>query len=163
MGTNPTQRGPTAETVSANVARLRSDANLGLRALAKRMGDAGRPLTHSAVDQIEKGARRVDVDDLMALAVALDVSPVTLLMPVTKDASNAVDATGQSDALAASALWDWLTAAGPLPGGHAMTFLAKALPHWLTAGMPNWLSEAMTRNFKPTNMFRAQGDHDGNH
>jgi len=41
----------------------------------------GRPLGHSAVDQIEKGTRRVDVDDLMALAAALGVSPITLLMP----------------------------------------------------------------------------------
>ena len=75
MGTNAVQRGATAETVSANVKRLRLEQNLGLRGLAKKLGEVGRPLTHSAVDQIEKGTRRVDVDDLMALAAALDVFP----------------------------------------------------------------------------------------
>ena len=81
MGTNAVQHGPTAATVAANVKRLREQQNLGLRALAQRLADVGRPLTHTALDKIERGTRRVDVDDLMALAAALDVSPATLLMP----------------------------------------------------------------------------------
>src|ERR1700736_1212444 len=86
MGTNAVQRDATAETVSANVKRLRLEQNLGLRGLSKRLGEVGRPLGHSAVDQIEKGTRRVDVDDLMALALAFNVSPATLLMPKTSRA-----------------------------------------------------------------------------
>lgn len=54
-------------------------------ASSTKLGEVGRRLTHSAVDQIEKGTRRVDVDDLMALAAALDVSPATLLMPVGEE------------------------------------------------------------------------------
>ena len=60
--------------------------------LAKKLGDVGRRLGHSAVDQIEKGARRVDVDDLMALAEALNVSPITLLMPQTTKGGEPVKA-----------------------------------------------------------------------
>jgi predicted nucleic acid-binding protein len=92
MGTNAVRHDATAETVSANVKRLRLDQNLGLRGLAKKLKEVNRPLTHSAIDQIEKGARRVDVDDLMALAVALEVSPATLLTPMGGD-DELVDAT----------------------------------------------------------------------
>lgn len=35
----------------------------------------------SGISKIENGERKVDVDDLVALAVALDVSPVALLLP----------------------------------------------------------------------------------
>ena len=41
--------------------------------LSERTGEAGRTLSASALNSIETGKRRVDVDDLMALAAALDV------------------------------------------------------------------------------------------
>src|SRR5690348_9018550 len=94
MGANSVQRGATAQTVSANVQRLRGERNLTLRGLSRLLGAVGRPLTHSAVDQIEKGTRRVDVDDLMALAAALDVSPATLLMAPAATPEKRVKATG---------------------------------------------------------------------
>src|SRR5437868_3273740 len=107
MGTNAVQRDVTAETVSANVSRLRADRNLGLRGLSKKLGEVGRPLGHSAVDQIEKGTRRVDVDDLVALAVALEVSPETLLMPYAENADDEVQITGWGP-MAASEAWRWM-------------------------------------------------------
>jgi len=126
MGTHAVQRGATAETVSANVKRLRTSKNLGLRGLAKKLGEVGRPLGHGAVDQIEKGTRRVDVDDLLALAVALDVVPSALLMPEpTKEEwdtfTNAeklldtwtAETTGNPEGVAARDLWRWLKAEGP--------------------------------------------------
>ena len=112
-------------TVSANVKSLREQANLSLRGLAKRLAAAERPLTHSAVDQIEKGERRVDVDDLMALAAALDVTVQTLLMPeipsvpgISKLAyrpewDTPVKVTGLPESIDAHTLWMWLTAQAP--------------------------------------------------
>jgi transcriptional regulator with XRE-family HTH domain len=134
MGTNAVQRGATAQTVSENVARLREKRNLGLRGLAKKLGDAGRPLTHSAVDQIEKGKRRVDVDDLVALAVALDVSPATLLMPANTDMFTAIVATGVNGTVSAKRLWNWLNASYALRG-DVMAFFADALPSWERADL----------------------------
>lgn len=128
MGTNAVRRGTTADTVSANVKRLRNDANLGLRGLAKKLGDIGRPLTHSAIDQIEKGDRRVDVDDLMALAVALDVSPITLLMPAGVESDTAVTASGTGE-VSAETLWNWCNASYPLRG-PVLAFYGRALPAW---------------------------------
>lgn len=49
-----------------------------LRDLSERLAET-RPMGHSTLSEIENGARRVDVDDLVALATALDVTPYQLL------------------------------------------------------------------------------------
>ena len=138
MGTHAVQRDATAETVSANVKRLRTKQNLGLRGLSKKLGEVGRPLGHSAVDQIEKGTRRVDVDDLMALALALDVSPITLLlpgMPGADDPSAMVAVTGVESRVEAMKLWNWLKAYYPLTAMPPLAFMVNAMPQW---DLPQW-------------------------
>ena len=136
MGTNAVQKDATARAVSANVQRLRKAQNLGLRALARKLEDVGRPMLHSAVDQIERGTRRVDVDDLVALAAALQVSPATLLMP-----ESALDASfGQSRVLVewadkaepvpADWLWGWITAQHALDPENQLAFAGRALPRF---------------------------------
>ncbi len=167
MGTNAVQRDATAETVSANVRRLRTDQNLGLRGLAKKLGEVGRALGHSAVDQIEKGTRRVDVDDLMALAAALKVSPITLLLPNTDDPDAAVSSTGAVDKLTADQLLDWLQAKNPLPGDDRfpMVFQVAALPGWKIAEMMeegqkhqrNWLP-ARRAQLREQKQMETDGD-----
>ena len=102
-------RGPTGETVRTNVKRLREARNLSLRGLAQLTADFGYPLGHSAINQIEKGARRVDVDDLFILAVALDVSPITLLMPRADRPDEQVTVTGLGE-FDARSVWDFLIA-----------------------------------------------------
>jgi transcriptional regulator with XRE-family HTH domain len=68
--------------VRANLQRLREAQNLGFTKLARILDEEiGRPIPELGLRRIESGDRRVDVDDLMALAAALDVSPATLLMP----------------------------------------------------------------------------------
>src|SRR5690606_19823410 len=52
---------------------------LSQRALADRLAEHGRPMQVSGVSKIEAGERRVDVDDLVALARALEVTPAHLL------------------------------------------------------------------------------------
>lgn len=131
MGTNAVQRDATAETVSANVKRLRIGQNLGLRGLATKLGEVGRPLGHSAVDQIEKGKRRVDVDDLLALAAALGVSPATLLMPDAKTGQDAVSVTGHPDPVSAARAWSWFAHARPISEEVSLVnFIANAWPSW---------------------------------
>jgi transcriptional regulator with XRE-family HTH domain len=133
MGTNPVQRDATAETVSANVKRLRTEQNLGLRGLSNKLGEVGRPLGHSAVDQIEKGTRRVDVDDLLALAAALGVSPITLLTPgMPGDSGQMVAVPGEDVPIPAARLWLWLKAEAPLPGYKRphRRFFVDSRPEW---------------------------------
>lgn len=56
-----------------------------LNQLAEKLADLEHPISTSALSQIAKCARRVDIDDLMALAAALDVSPADLLTPVAEE------------------------------------------------------------------------------
>lgn len=79
MATRRVGIGPTGETVRANVAAMRKRRGLVLRDLAEKMTEIGHPMAHNTINEIERGARRVDVDDLVALAAALDVSVLELL------------------------------------------------------------------------------------
>ncbi|MGV0578105.1 helix-turn-helix transcriptional regulator [Mycolicibacterium elephantis] len=119
----------TARHRCVNVKRLRESLNLGLRALSSRLADTGRPLTHTALDKIERGTRRVDVDDLMALAVALEVSPATLLMPevTTPEWDDAdVESTGLPKGTTAELLWGLLTAQ-VYPTKHAASWVKSPM------------------------------------
>lgn len=113
MAKTPKQRGPSAERVAANVRELRKARGLDLAGLAQRMSAVGQPIGLTGISKLETGERRVDVDDLVALAVALDVSPVRLLLPPTADETK-VDVTPDAEATARTA-WLWATGEKPLP------------------------------------------------
>lgn len=143
MGTNSVRRDETGEAVSANVKRLRKERNLGLRGLATKLVEVGHPLGHGAVDQIERGTRRVGVDDLVALAKALGVSPITLLIPGKTDPEDPTKFVGWGDNpgemvalvgedISVQRLWLWLRADMPLPsyGDSRRKFFVDARPEW---------------------------------
>src|SRR5690606_6822138 len=71
--------GPVGETVRANIRRHRAVQGMTLRDLAARLTEAGHPMAHGTVSEVERGARRIDVDDLAAFATALGVSANDLL------------------------------------------------------------------------------------
>lgn len=122
----------TGKTVSANVRRLREASNLGYAQLARRVKAAGRGIPELGLRRIEEGQRRVDTDDLMALAVALDVSPITLLMPPITDVDDAVDTVVGT--VIAHQLWRWLAAETPLTGdspSEVFGFISRSVPTWL--------------------------------
>ena len=77
--------GPTGEHVAQTVGKFREARNLGYAALSRRLAALGRKIPPLALRRIEAGERRVDVDDLVALAVALDVTPLALLLPAATD------------------------------------------------------------------------------
>lgn len=146
MATGRIELGPTGKTVAANVKRLRDDKGWSLRALAKRMEEAGRRLSADALNKIENGrlvddpdhqdkplyVRRVDADDLMALAVALDVNPSALLLPPTIEGK--AEITGKS-AVSTHTLWRWAQGERPLvtpdndDGTALVEFQRRSRPH----------------------------------
>ncbi|HET6918356.1 MAG TPA: helix-turn-helix transcriptional regulator [Jiangellaceae bacterium] len=81
MGTRAVEKGPTGRRVAANVRQLRDERRLSLDGLAARLRELGRPILPSGLSKLELGERRIDVDDLVALALALDVAPAALLLP----------------------------------------------------------------------------------
>lgn len=124
--------GPTALTVAANIRRLRTAQNLTYTQLSERLKDAADwSITPVGVRRIEEGQRRVSVDDLVALAVALGKSPALLLMPDTLTPEVRVAATGTGKQ-AADRLWEWLCGLEPLSGSgmNWATFRAGTWPEW---------------------------------
>lgn len=75
------ERGPVGRRVAENVRRLREERRLSLDELAAQLAELGRPIIPSSLSKLERGMRRVDVDDLEALGRALDVIPADLLLP----------------------------------------------------------------------------------
>ncbi len=71
----------TAAAVARNLAAIRDRRRLTVRQLSQRLSELGEPILPSGITKIEKGQRRVDVSELMALAAALNVSPARLLLP----------------------------------------------------------------------------------
>ncbi|SBV00556.1 hypothetical protein YW5DRAFT_01900 [Streptomyces sp. Ncost-T6T-1] len=124
-----------------------------LRSLSARLKEMGRPLSADAINKIENGAsdeprqvRRVDADDLVALAVALNVHPTALLLPPTARISGSagepvtVPVTGAGD-VPARVAWEWAHGMRPLHGEVEnpelswLKFAQRALPEgW--RGMP---------------------------
>ena len=79
MANRPIEIGPVGQRAAANLAFFRGRTKQ--QDLARRMEEIGRPMTASAISKAEKLDRRIDVDDLMALAIALDIAPNQLLLP----------------------------------------------------------------------------------
>lgn len=79
MAARALEIGEAGGCVAAAVTAHRQRRGWDQRHLAARVTDAGRPMSVSVLGKVEAGARRVDVDDLVALAVALEVPPAQLL------------------------------------------------------------------------------------
>lgn len=127
------ETGPTAETVAANVRRLREDVlNLSYTRLSELLKErADWSINPVGIRRLEAGERRISADDLVALAVALGVSPATLLMPYTTERAERVLATGTGPQ-SAEGLWRWLVGNNPFKGSgrHLAEFWLNSWPEW---------------------------------
>ena len=81
--------------------------------LADELVKIGWPLDRTAIAKIEKAQRGVSVDDLVALAVALNVSPGWLLAPA--EAGEEPAPVVGSVSAPAWTVWDWVDGVHPLP------------------------------------------------
>ena len=114
MGSNAVEKGQVAQSVATNVKAVRERRGLSQQQLAARLGELGRPMQASAVAKIESGARRVDVDDLAALAVALNVAVARLLVPDCGEEEPVFVVPAFS--VPAYSAWDWATGERSLVG-----------------------------------------------
>jgi transcriptional regulator with XRE-family HTH domain len=103
--------GPTGQTVAANLRRLRGA--VPLRSVENRLEKIGRRITASALQKIEAGKRRVDADELTALAFVLRTTPNNLLLPDTAEQGRMVEVTGIGEVDAAN-LWEWAHGRKPM-------------------------------------------------
>lgn len=115
----------TGRTVAKNVERLRKKRGLQYTELAARLEAIGRPIPTLGLRHIEAMKRRVDADDLVALAVALGTNPNALLFPPTDSATHLVELTGSRNQTAADA-WAWARGKRPLP--QALSEIPPTVP-----------------------------------
>jgi transcriptional regulator with XRE-family HTH domain len=79
---NESQQQPLASQVAKNARLIRQARGLHLADVAERMTQYGQPLSLSGVSKVEQGRRGVNLDELAALARALDVTPLLLVLPI---------------------------------------------------------------------------------
>ncbi|MFJ3229762.1 helix-turn-helix domain-containing protein [Streptomyces sp. NPDC086787] len=131
----PSGWGPVSRYVAANVLRFRTDRGLSTTRLAAALKELGHSIPATGITRIEKGERRVDTDDLVALGLALNVSPAALLLPPTEDSETPVQLTGQVD-LPARKAWAWVDGDEPHAPtdrdryGQVLRFRLDSRPEW---------------------------------
>lgn len=80
------QAGAPASTLSENLARavaaVRKRRRLHLTEMEERLRNLGTPIPRQGLMKLERAERRVDLDEVVALARVLDVPPLTLLFPI---------------------------------------------------------------------------------
>ena len=120
--------GPTALAVASNIRRHRERMGLGFAQLSRELVKVGRDIPPLGLGRIETGERRVDVDELTALAATFGVCPASLLMPEAEKPESIAQLTGTEKAQA-QRIWSWLTGSYPLTGS-VLAFFNVALPIW---------------------------------
>jgi transcriptional regulator with XRE-family HTH domain len=100
--------GPAGRRVMERVKKLRLMSALTYKDLSGRLEALGRPIPVLGLSRMENGARKVDADDLVALALALGVTPNRLLLPDV-DARSSASAHALTPAVKGrpQELWSW--------------------------------------------------------
>jgi 8-oxo-dGTP pyrophosphatase MutT (NUDIX family)/transcriptional regulator with XRE-family HTH domain len=145
--------GPIGGYVIANLAKLRAERRLSYKDLSDRLTQLGRPIPTLGLSRVEKGTRRVDADDLVALAIALNVSPIALLLPHDTGPYEEIELTSGRRATARAA-WEWSAGNFPLVVSGAPSvgwreiaeFEADARPAWHAGpGLAEWRDDMERR------------------
>ncbi|MFE2753998.1 TIR domain-containing protein [Actinosynnema sp. NPDC059335] len=137
--------GPTGERVSARIAAIRRSRRLTLGELAAKLDELGRPIQLSALSKIEKGQRRVDADDLVALALALDVSTNALLLPDQSDSTGSALLTS-STTMTTHQAWEWATRDRLPTTTYKGNSIFISYAHADGASWANWVATVLQRN-----------------
>jgi transcriptional regulator with XRE-family HTH domain len=156
-------------SVTHNVRRLREERRLTYAELSRQLADMGREIPPLGLRRIESGERRVDADDLVALALALGVTPITLLMPYTETEDTRVEVTGLREPVRDTTLWQWLQAELPISGDVGgdsvhrwLSFTLATHPIWMVHGIDEavrrGLSEGRARTVLAMRIAKAVND-----
>jgi transcriptional regulator with XRE-family HTH domain len=98
--------------VARNVAELREQRGLTVRALSAKLGELGRPILPSGITKIENQTRGVSVGDLIALSIALRVNPNRLMIGID-DPFGVIALTPAVEGMQLF-VWPWLRGERPL-------------------------------------------------
>ena len=88
--------GPTGHRVRMNVKAARARRDLTVRELSSRLQALGQPIAPPELSRLESGLRRIHMDELLALALALNVRVPDLLDEPDAGPGEAVNLTRES-------------------------------------------------------------------
>ncbi|UNN00738.1 helix-turn-helix domain-containing protein [Rhodococcus opacus] len=123
--------GPSGRATAGNIKRLREEQKITYAELSRMLADIGRPIPTLGLSRIEANERRIDIDDLIALSVALEVSPNTLLMPYETDDEAEVEVTGAAHPIPAKDAYYFLEGVKSLGPGNNLEFAVRSLPDFM--------------------------------
>lgn len=149
MATRDVEAGETGKRTAVNLAEVRDSRHMSQAELAGRMIEIGRPMSASVVSKTEKQDRRIDVDDLVAFAVALDTTPNRLLLTGGVDERRDVELTSEVR-LSEMAAWRWANGEEPLPSAgddspaRRLRYYEEGMPqHSVGSGASNRRAQSM--------------------
>jgi len=106
--------------------QVREQHPMTRRQLAARLAEIGFAMDRTTITKTEQGRRKtVPLDDVFAIAYALDVSPAFLLLPYAKEHVAVAPNVGPEDSVR---LELWLRGDEPLPGQDRRRFLRELPP-----------------------------------
>lgn len=106
-----------------NIKRQRRALDYTYVEMSRLLGEIGRPIPPTGLRRIEGGQRRVDADDLVAIAIVLETNPNMLLLPPVRGTHARSDLTG-APGETTETTWGW--AVGEYPTANAI--LMSSLP-----------------------------------
>jgi hypothetical protein len=152
-----TRIGGAGRALATNIKRVRETQRLTYAELSRRLAKQGRHVPVLALQRIETMKRRVDFDDLLALAYVLEVCPVDLMVS-NEAATDEPYSVVPNERFEPDSVRDWISgqtvvlhrpSIGPTPGGmrfgqpSAVMFDAlKWMPKSRRADVLRTLSEA---------------------
>lgn len=117
--------GPIGHNLIAALRELLEARGLSFNRASAALEELGRTLPPLAFSRTMKGERRIDVDELVALAVLLDVNPSALLFPRHVAPNDEIELTPKVHR-AAGPVWGWADGKIPLPGPTQRTLTEMA-------------------------------------
>lgn len=125
--------GPTGRRAADTVAALRQDDRLSYKELSDNLRELGRPIPTLGLSRVERCERRIDADDLVALAIALGTTPNRLLLPRTAGRLDVALTSGVE--ISEQLAWAWAQATAPIEARQGMIptevvqrFRSRSLP-----------------------------------
>jgi transcriptional regulator with XRE-family HTH domain len=116
--------GATGLLAAQRVRELREARGWTYKELSDRLAAAGRPVPPLGLRRIESADRRIDADDLVALAVVLGVNPSAILLP--PHGHGHIEVTG-AGSVPTDRAWAWADGHGPLADDEDGVALADFL------------------------------------
>ncbi|CAN5551944.1 hypothetical protein BH11ACT7_BH11ACT7_31200 [soil metagenome] len=99
-------------TLGVNIRRIRTLRKMTGQDLIKRLGECGVKLLPSGLSDLEKGRRKLTVEELLALAIVLNTSVIDLLVPEDGESLSVAEGV---EPLQPSWLESWLQGETPWP------------------------------------------------